>query len=61
MSMTVDQVMTREPKSVKADALAGAVLQLVNAAAITTVMVVGDDRRPVGIVHMHDLLRLGAA
>jgi arabinose-5-phosphate isomerase len=61
MSMTVDQVMTREPKSVKADALAGAVLQLVNASAITTVMVVGDDRRPVGIVHMHDLLRLGAA
>lgn len=60
LSMTVDEVMTPNPKSVTADALAGAVLQLVNSSSITSVMVV-EDGRPVGLVHLHDLLRIGAA
>ena len=60
LSMTVDEVMTRGPKTVTADTLAAAALQLVNASAITVVMVVEADR-PVGIVHLHDLLRIGAA
>ena len=60
LSRTVDEVMTRDPKCAQPDDLAGAVLQLVNASSITTVMVV-EDGRPVGLVHMHDLLRIGAA
>lgn len=60
LSMTVEQVMTRNPKCVQADALAGAALQTINASSITSVMVV-EERRPVGIVHLHDLLRIGAA
>lgn len=60
LSMTVDAVMTRNPKSVGAEALAGAVLQMVNASSITSMIVV-EDGRPVGLVHLHDLLRIGAA
>ena len=60
LSMTVDEVMTRAPKTVSADTLAAAALQLVNASAITVVMVV-EAGRPVGVVHLHDLLRIGAA
>lgn len=60
LSMTVDDVMTRKPKTVTADMLAPAALRLVNASAITVVMVVEEDR-PVGVVHLHDLLRIGAA
>lgn len=60
MAMTVDDIMSRQPKCVEADALAGAVLQLVNASSITSVIVV-EGRKPVGLVHMHDLLRIGAA
>lgn len=60
LSMTVDEVMTRSPKTVTADTLAAAALQLVNASAITVVMVV-EKGRPVGVVHLHDLLRIGAA
>lgn len=60
LSMTVDEVMTRSPKTVSADTLAAAALQLVNTSAITVVMVV-DEGRPVGVVHLHDLLRIGAA
>lgn len=60
LSKTVEEVMTRAPKSVGVDTLAGAVLQMINASSITTVMVV-EDERPVGIVHLHDLLRIGTA
>jgi arabinose-5-phosphate isomerase len=60
LSMTVDQVMTRTPKTVGPDALVATALQVINSSAITTLMVV-EDSRPVGIVHLHDLLRIGAA
>lgn len=60
LSMSVDEVMTRAPKTVTADMLAAAALRLVNASAITVVMVV-EAGRPVGVVHLHDLLRIGAA
>ncbi len=42
------------------DTLAATALQIVNSSAITTLMVV-DGGRPVGIVHLHDLLRIGVA
>ena len=58
--MVVDQVMTRSPKTVAPDALAGTALKIMNESAITALIVV-DQGRPAGIVHMHDLLRLGAA
>lgn len=60
LGQTVDQVMTRNPKRVTADALVGKALQLLNASSITSVIVVEDDR-PIGLVHLHDLLRIGAA
>ena len=60
LSRSVDQVMTPNPKSVQRDTLVGAALQIVNASSITSVMVM-DGNRPVGLVHLHDLLRIGAA
>ncbi len=56
----VDEVMTRDPKTIGSDALVASALEILNAAAITALMVV-DDEKPVGIVHMHDLLRTGVA
>jgi len=56
----VEEVMTASPKTVRPDQLASEALQLLNAAKITALIVV-DDGRPVGIVHFHDLLRVGAA
>ncbi|MTI45012.1 arabinose-5-phosphate isomerase [Roseibium hamelinense] len=60
LDMTAGEVMTRAPKTVSSDMLSAAILELVNAAQITSVFVV-EDSRPVGIVHLHDLLRIGAA
>jgi arabinose-5-phosphate isomerase len=60
MAKRVDDVMTRSPKTVPADTLVAKALDLVNSSAITALMIV-EDGRPVGIVHLHDLLRVGAA
>ncbi len=60
LQATVDEVMTVSPKTVRPDQLVSEALQLLNAAKITALIVV-DLERPVGIVHFHDLLRVGAA
>ena len=60
MSKRVDDIMTRNPKTVPADTLVAKALDLVNSSAITALMIV-EDGRAVGIVHLHDLLRVGAA
>ncbi len=53
-------IMTRRPKTVSPDTLASAALELINAARITALFVV-EKGKPVGIVHVHDLLRVGVA
>jgi arabinose-5-phosphate isomerase len=60
LAMTVDPVMTRQPKTIGPETLAATALQTINSSAITALMVV-ESRRPVGLVHLHDLLRIGAA
>ena len=54
------EIMTRSPKTVTADMLASSALQIINSSAITALFVVEDDV-PIGIVHIHDLLRAGVA
>lgn len=56
----VEAVMTRAPKTVDADTLASTALALLDAQKISALIVVEDDR-PIGVVHFHDLLRIGAA
>jgi arabinose-5-phosphate isomerase len=60
LDATVDAVMTRNPKTVRPDQLASETIELLNSMKITALFVVEADR-PVGIVHIHDLLRAGAA
>lgn len=51
-------IMTRKPKSVTPNMLASAALEFMNASSITALFVV-DKEKPVGIIHVHDLLRAG--
>ncbi|RVD64382.1 KpsF/GutQ family sugar-phosphate isomerase, partial [Mesorhizobium sp. M7A.F.Ca.ET.027.03.2.1] len=60
LAMTVDQVMTKGPKAATPDTLVATALQTINNSAITSLMVV-EGRKPVGLIHLHDLLRIGAA
>ncbi|MCH9764916.1 MAG: KpsF/GutQ family sugar-phosphate isomerase [Alphaproteobacteria bacterium] len=51
-------IMTKNPKTAPTTMLASAALELINASRITALFVVENDK-PVGIVHVHDLLRAG--
>jgi arabinose-5-phosphate isomerase len=56
----VEDVMTHNPKTVRPDQLVSELLEMLNSTKITSVFVV-ESGVPVGVVHLHDLLRLGAA
>ncbi len=60
MGALVDDVMTRGPKTVGRDTLASEALEILNSSKITALFV-SEAGRPVGIVHLHDLLRAGVA
>jgi arabinose-5-phosphate isomerase len=51
--------MTPDPKTIEPDALASEALAQLNALKITSLFVIDEDQRPVGLVHIHDLLRIG--
>jgi arabinose-5-phosphate isomerase len=54
---TVD-VMTVNPKTIKPRALAAEALNIMNTKQITVLFVL-EDKKPIGILHIHDLLRAG--
>ena len=60
LTHTAAEVMTRTPKVVPPGMLAGEALAFMSAPAPpATVLFVVEDERPVGILHVHDLLRAG--
>jgi arabinose-5-phosphate isomerase len=60
MTARVDEVMTKSPKTISPDLLASEALEILNSSKITA-LIVTDAKKPVGIVHLHDLLRAGVA
>jgi arabinose-5-phosphate isomerase len=61
VSRRAGDIMTKRPLTVRPDLLASAALEQINTLKKTQMFVVGDDGKPVGIVHVHDLLRAGVA
>jgi arabinose-5-phosphate isomerase len=60
LSRPVDDVMTVSPTTIPPDTLVGEALEVVESRKIGA-LVVTEDGRPVGLVHVLDLLRIGAA
>ena len=60
LTRPVQQVMTASPKTLSPDTLVPAAIEMLNASSITAIFVV-EEQKPVGILHMHDVLRIGAA
>jgi arabinose-5-phosphate isomerase len=60
LAAKVDDVMTPKPKTISSDQLVSEALEILNSSKISAVIVVDADQ-PVGIVHLHDLLRAGVA
>ncbi|WP_337865258.1 KpsF/GutQ family sugar-phosphate isomerase [Ignavibacterium sp.] len=52
-------VMTKNPKVIKQEFLASYALQHMENYKITSLIVIDDDNKPIGIIHLHDLINLG--
>ena len=61
LEVPVEQIMTRNPKTIRPDALASEALEVINSSKIQALMVVETDGKPIGILRVHDLLRVGVA
>ncbi len=63
LARPVAEIMTSAPRHIGPEALAGEALALMNTPArpVTSLFVLDAAARPLGILHVHDLLRAGAA
>ena len=60
LNLPVDEVMTCNPKTISPDHLATEALQYMNASKVH-VLFVTDQAKPIGILHLHEILRAGVA
>lgn len=61
LSVRVGEIMTRTPKLARPDELGGAVVYRMEQHGIMAMPVLDDEGTIVGVVHLHDLMRAGAA
>lgn len=61
MKMTAGELASRNPVTVTPDVFAAQALAILNERKIGALMVVDDAGHPVGILHIHDVLRAGVA
>ena len=54
----IGTVMSRNPQTINGEALAAEAFNIMEAKKITA-LVVADNKRPIGIIHIHDILRAG--
>lgn len=58
-NLTAKDVMTQNPKVMNQDYLASFALQQMENHKITTLIITDDNQKPIGIIHLHDLINLG--
>jgi len=58
-NLSAGDVMTRKPKTITKDKLASFAIQQMENYKITSLIVVDENYRPEGIIHLHDLVKLG--
>ncbi len=61
LTMPIDQLMTRNCRIIQANMIAAEALRIMEEHKITSLFVTDSTQKPIGIVHMHDLLIAGVA
>jgi arabinose-5-phosphate isomerase len=56
---TAKEIMTQNPKTLEADALAAQAVLLMEKFSITSLLIVNFEKKVLGVVHFHDLLKRG--
>ncbi len=59
LEQRIADIMTRHPRTIEGDALTGEIIDVLNTMKITSIFVVDADQKPLGLIHIHDLLRIG--
>ncbi len=59
LNLNAGEVMTAQPKTVSPETMAKECLDILETYRITQLLVCDTERRPVGMVHIHDLITLG--
>lgn len=57
LTKKVDDIMTKNPISISKNILANEVLHMMEEKKITCVFVVDEKKQPIGVIHLHDILR----
>lgn len=57
--MPAGEVMTKKPKTISEDELAAKALSIMESYSITALIVPDAEGKPVGIIHLHDILKQG--
>ena len=60
-NLIAKDVMTKNPKTVSDDSIATKALAIMEKYSITSLAVVDENNKPVGLIHVHDLLKEGVA
>ena len=58
-NVMVEQVMSRNPKTMRENMLAAAALEFMETYNITQLIIVDGASKPIGMLHLHDLVKLG--
>lgn len=58
-SVTIKEVMSASPKTIGHNVLAAEALSIMEKSSITALVIEDENHHPVGVVHMHDILRAG--
>jgi arabinose-5-phosphate isomerase len=59
--MRLSEIMSRSPRTVSADALATEALEMLNTLKITKLVVTDEERQPIGLLDIQEVLRRGVA
>jgi arabinose-5-phosphate isomerase len=57
--MNIFELASKSPKTIKKEELAAKALAIMEEYSITSIVVVDDENKPEGIIHMHDILKAG--
>ena len=60
-NLKVVDVMTKNPRTIKENELAASALALMEKHSITSLAIVDETQRPIGLIHIHDLLKAKVA
>ena len=58
MQKKARDIMTKNPRTIGRDAMVGEAVRITEEKSISTLLVIGKGNKPVGIIHLHDLLKL---